>query len=80
MKNKIREYIKDNSITKEKIEYLEKELNINITKYNIKELFYLYSNGEQTLATKVTDYDIIRVDVIVKAGDTEKEISAAVKR
>ena len=45
-----------------------------------KELFYLYSNGEQTLATKVTDYDIIRVDVIIKAGDVEKEISAAVKR
>ena len=32
LKAKIMNYIKDNSITKEKIEYLEKELNINITK------------------------------------------------
>ena len=38
---KILEYIRDNNITKEKKEYLEKELNINITKYK-NNLFYLY--------------------------------------
>ena len=41
LKTKIMEYIKDNNITKEKKEYLETELNINITKYK-NELFYLY--------------------------------------
>ena len=45
-----------------------------------KELFLVYQNGEQSLATKMTDYDIIRVDVILTAGTTEKEVSVAVKR
>ena len=45
-----------------------------------KELSLLYRDGEQTLATKATDYDIIRVDVIVSAEEKEIELSAAVKR
>lgn len=45
-----------------------------------KELSLVYGNGEETLATKITDYDIIRVDAIVTAGGKEKEISATVKR
>lgn len=44
-----------------------------------KELSLVYSNGEKTLATKVTDYDIIRVDSIITAAGTEKEVSTSVK-
>lgn len=45
-----------------------------------KELSLVYRDGEQTLATKVTDYDIIRVDVIIAAEGKEKELSVGVKR
>ena len=45
-----------------------------------KELSLVYGYGEQSLATKMTDYDIIRVDVIITAGETEKELSSGVKR
>ena len=40
----------------------------------------IYSEGELYLRTKFTDYDIIRVDVILNAGGQEKELSALVKR
>jgi hypothetical protein len=40
----------------------------------------IYSEGEQYLRTKFTDYDIIRVDVILNVGGQEKELSAQVKR
>ena len=40
----------------------------------------IYSEGEQYLRTKFTDYDIIRVDVILNVGGQEKELSALVKR
>ena len=40
----------------------------------------VYEEGEQYLRTKFTDYDIIRVDVIMNAGGYEKELSAEVKR
>ena len=40
----------------------------------------IYSEGEQYLRTKFTDYDIIRVDAIINAGGEEKELSAQVKR
>ena len=40
----------------------------------------IYEDGEQYIRTKFTDYDIIRVDVILNAGDAEKELSAEVKR
>ena len=33
LKYRIDNYLKDNKITKEKIEYLEKELNINLSEY-----------------------------------------------
>ena len=36
LKTSIKNYLKDNEITKEKIEYLEKELNINLSKYKKK--------------------------------------------
>lgn len=39
-----------------------------------------YKYGESSLATKASDYDIIRVDVIASVGGKEKELSAAVKR
>ena len=40
----------------------------------------LYEDGEQYIRTKFTDYDIIRVDVILNAGGYEKELSAEVVR
>ena len=40
----------------------------------------IYSEGEQYLRTKFTDYVIIRVDAIINAGGEEKELSAQVKR
>ena len=40
----------------------------------------VYSDGEEYIRTKFTDYDIIRVDLILNAGGYEKELSAEVKR
>ena len=40
----------------------------------------VYQEGEQYIRTKFTDYDIIRVDVILNAGGYEKELSAEVVR
>ena len=40
----------------------------------------VYEEGEQYIRTKFTDYDIIRVDIILNAGGYEKELSAEVKR
>ncbi len=40
----------------------------------------VYDEGEQYIRTKFTDYDIIRVDMILDAGGSEKELSAEVKR
>ena len=40
----------------------------------------VYDEGEKYIRTKFTDYDIIRVDVILNAGGTEKELSAEVVR
>ena len=44
------------------------------------ELSMVYRDGEQTLATKAGDYDIIRIDAIITADNKEKEVSCAVKR
>ncbi|MBO7582551.1 MAG: hypothetical protein J6T20_02025 [Treponema sp.] len=44
-----------------------------------KELSLVYGYGEQTLATKTRDYDIIRVDAIIDAANKEKEVTVAVK-
>lgn len=40
----------------------------------------IYEDGEQFIRAKFTDFDIIRVDVIVNVDGTEKELSAQVKR
>ena len=40
----------------------------------------IYDEGEKYIRTKFTDYDIIRIDVILNADDTEKELSAEVTR
>ncbi len=40
----------------------------------------VYDEGEKYIRTKFTDYDIIRVDIILNAGGAEKELSAEVKR
>lgn len=45
-----------------------------------RDLSYIYEDGEQYLRTKFTDYDIIRVDVIMNVEGEEKELSAMVKR
>ena len=49
--------------------------------YDKKVMNYVYSEeGEDFLRAKFTDYDIIRVDVIIKAGDEQKEISCKVAK
>lgn len=40
----------------------------------------VYKNGEEYLRTKYTDYDIIRVDVMLNVDGEEKELSSNVKR
>ena len=40
----------------------------------------IYDEGEKYIRTKFTDYDIIRVDVILNVEGNEKELSAEVKR
>lgn len=40
----------------------------------------VFEKGEEYLRSKYTDYDIIRVDVIVNIDGEEKELSCAVKR
>ena len=40
----------------------------------------LYSEGEKYIRAKFTDFDIIRVDVIISVDGEEKELSAIVKR
>ena len=39
-----------------------------------------FEGEEKSIRTKITDYDIIRVDVIINVGDEEKELSCEVKR
>ena len=49
--------------------------------YDKKQIDYVYSGTEEDfLRAKFTDYDIIRIDVILKAGDQEKELSAKVEQ
>ena len=43
-------------------------------------LSLIYTAGDEYLRTKHTDYDIIRVDVIVNVDGKEKELSIGVKR
>ncbi len=40
----------------------------------------IYSEGEEYIRAKFTDFDIIRVDVIINADGQEKELSVQVKR
>jgi len=40
----------------------------------------VYAEGEEYIRTKFTDFDIIRVDVILSVDGEEKELSAEVKR
>lgn len=47
---------------------------------NKETLSFIYESGEEYLRSKYTDYDIIRVDVIVNIDGEEKELSSAVKR
>lgn len=43
-------------------------------------LSLVYKEGEEYLRTKHTDYDIIRVEVIVTMNGKKKELSASIKR
>ena len=45
-----------------------------------REMSLIYRNGEESLATKMADYDIIRVDAIITIEGKDKEISSPVKR
>ncbi|MCH5292792.1 MAG: hypothetical protein J1E07_03565 [Treponema sp.] len=40
----------------------------------------IFDDGEQTLRTKIRDFDIVRVDVIVDSQEGSKELSAFVTR
>lgn len=44
------------------------------------ELGMIYEKGEEFLRTKVSDYEIVRVDAIINVDGIEKEISSTVKR
>lgn len=45
-----------------------------------EEYSLVYEKGEEYFRTKIQDYDIIRVDVIVKIDDVEKELFTEIKR
>lgn len=51
--------------------------NIIADKYDLS---LIYDKGEKTLHTKTSDYDIIRVDSVIKIGDVEKEIFTSIKK
>lgn len=45
-----------------------------------KNSFAIYENNEEFIRAKFTDFDIIRIDAIVKIDEKEIELSGAVKR
>lgn len=45
-----------------------------------KQITGTYNGQEEYLRTKITDYDIIRVDVIINVADESKELSSLVAR
>lgn len=61
-----------------KAEFFLIDPNNQITEKQYQSL--IYSEGEQFIRVKFTDFDIIRVDVIVSIDGQEKELSAQVKR
>ena len=47
---------------------------------NKESMSMVYKSGEEYFRTKLTDYDIIRIEAVVTCGEEKKELSAAVKR
>lgn len=63
------------------------KVNAKASFYNIdnqvleeKELSVMFTGQEENLRTKVSDYDIIKVETLIKIGDEEKTISSSVIR
>ena len=44
-----------------------------------QQVVWVYNEGEEFIETKFPDYDIIRIDIMLKIGDEEKEISSIVR-
>lgn len=55
-------------------------VNVDNQVFEKKELSLLYEGQEDYLRTKITDYDIIRVDVVVNAENESKELSSLVAK
>ena len=47
---------------------------------NKEAMSMIYKSGEEYFRTKLTDYDIIRVEAVVTCGEEKKQLSADVKR
>ena len=47
---------------------------------NKEAMSMIYKGGEEYFRTKLTDYDIIRVEAVVACGEEKKQLSADVKR
>ncbi len=47
---------------------------------NKESMSMVYKSGEEYFRTKLTDYDIIRVEAVVTCGEEKKQLSADVKR
>ena len=47
---------------------------------NKESMSMIYKGGEEYFRTKLTDYDIIRVEAVVICGEEKKQLSADVKR
>ena len=47
---------------------------------NKEHLSMVYSNGEQYLHAKTTDFDVKRIDVLLSVAEETRELSAAVKK
>lgn len=55
-------------------------INVDNAVVEKEKLSLIYKNGEEYFRTKHTDYDIIRVDVIVETEENQKELSVSVKK
>lgn len=55
-------------------------INVDNSIVEKEKLSLIYTNGEEYFRTKHTDYDIIRVDVIVEIEGKQKELSVGVKK
>lgn len=55
-------------------------INNDNTLFQKEQIAETLSTEEKNIRTRITDYDIIRVDAVIKINDTEKELVSFVKR